>query len=239
MKVPEAMASPPQTAAAGGIAAPCQIKQRACAGDRSGGGAGGGACGRGDAGAHAWADRLAHYAGQGDGHLRAPPGPPAPPGGLPLSWSAEVSNCITCLLSGGGGGHLRAPPGPPAPPGGLPLSWSAEVSNCITCLLSGGGWPSSRTAWPASAARCCLWLGLRRHLTAPRALKGVLHSLSCPGVHDARCIERLQCAWCTSDQPCSLLSAPHCQSPASPRMGRWLSRLILCVTALGLTCSCC
>ena len=41
----------------------------------------------------------------------------------------------------------------------------------------------------------------------------------------------------TSLATCFLLL--HCQSLASPRMGRWLARLIFCVTALGLTCSCC
>lgn len=43
----------------------------------------------------------------------------------------------------------------------------------------------------------------------------------------------VRCVRGTPDQPCSMLSAPHCQGLASLRMGRWLAWLILCVQPLG------
>jgi len=66
---------------------------RARAGNRRGGGPGGGARGRGHAGAHARPDGLAHHAGQGDGHLCAPPGAPAAPGAPPARARAPHAPC--------------------------------------------------------------------------------------------------------------------------------------------------
>lgn len=66
---------------------------------------------------------------------------------LPRAWSAEVPHRITCLLSGKDG-HLCAPPGPPA----LPGAWPAEAPHRITCLPFGG--PSTVSHAQEYDARC-------------------------------------------------------------------------------------